>query len=945
MSNQKLEGAVRAVLTASALAAVSFQSGVVQAQSAEPAPERESISIGEIVVTGTRLRRSEVETASPLTVIDQIAIERSGVAILGDLLQTIPEVSGISPNPQLANFRNGTGVTGIGLRAFGAGRTLILLDGRRLGGGSDVNKIPVNLVERIEVLKEGAGVIYGSDAIGGVVNIITKKPTDGIEVRADYGETSQSDGEHHSAGLTFGTSSERSETLVGGYYSKQEGITAAQRAYSQVALYLYSGVFTPGGISATPTGRIFLPPALRPQFGGCTSVTRAAGAAGTNLADFGCFGSGGPYAGTFNYQPYNLLLSPQERGSVFFKSKVDIGELAEAYATVVYNRTHASSQNSAGTVFANSDEVVISANSIYNPFGINFGGGASVGGVNPDAQILTDILGVRDSDGTTTTLNLYAGLRGSFPGSSSWQWDASVGYNRLDQELIVHGFALTSALNAAFGPSFIASDGTPRCGTVAQPIANCVPANFFNLAATPDALANIRASMHDTNAAADKLFNLDLNGTIASLPAGELLASVGVGYIEQEGSHDTNAITRLQAPLFRTCGLARLTCSSPFAGSFNVKEAYGELFVPLLKDLPAINALNIGLGVRHSEYSLFGDTDRGQFKLEYRPVRDLLIRGTYTQVFRAPGISEAFGGPSGGLVSFTDPCARFTGAATAEFPNLPAACVGVPTDGSFVPLTNQVPSLSQGNRNLKPEEGYVATGGFVFSPQWAPNFSLTADYWHSSLSDVISGISPNFGIQECARTGAAEYCDLAVRFTSGPNQGHFIVFNAPTFNLGTLEVSGVDVGVKYELRDTALGSWRLTLDVTRTNSFKTSSLPGAPQQDLVGTYARGLGNLADTRGLLGLGWSGGQVDGLLTVRYIGSLDIPDARRVPSFSYINLSAGYTLPSDTRLQVTVHNLADKDPPIFGANWASAGGLTDHSNYDEIGRRYMMSIVHRF
>jgi iron complex outermembrane receptor protein len=956
MWNHKISAATRAALTTGAAAAIGpFQVSMGQ-QASGSAPARAVSELQEITVTGTLIHREGADLAIPLTVFTQEDIQQSGAVILGDLLERLPEVAGFYANPQLANFRAGTGATNITLRALGGNRTLILLDGRRLNNNDvDVNAIPVNMIERVEVLKEGAGAIYGSDAVGGVVNFITKKPTDGVEVRGDWGKTTHGDGQHHDVGVTFGTTNDRMSIMVGGDYNQQDGITAGRREYSKYALYLYSGKFTRGGISATPTGRIFLPPSLQALYG-CQSVTRAAGSSGATLADYGCFGSGGPYAGIYNYQPPNLLLSPQERGAIFFKASFKANDYIEAYTQVLYNHTNSASQNSPVSLQLNAEQVVESKNSIYNPFGVDFGGGAAVGGVNPDAQIQLPF-GPLAGDQQTDQTNVYAGLRGKIL-ETTWSWDATVSYSRIDQKYDVQGFALTSVLNNALGPSFISSNGTPMCGTPAQPIANCIPANFFNLASTPAALPSLRGSYSDETYSRYNGFNLDLQGDVVALPAGKLQASVGADYLGFQGSYDTSVVTRSTPPNFDSCDLASYTCSSPYSGSYNVKEGYGEIFIPLLKDLPAVASLNADLGVRYSSYSLFGSTTRSQFKVEYSPVQKVLLRGTYSQVFRAPSISEAFQGASGGQVGFNDPCTGYTGSATAVYPNLPSACVGVPTNGSYHPLTAQALSVSEGNPNLKPEEGYVATGGLAV--RGLGGFSGSVDYWVTKLNGIISGISPTFAIQQCALTGAPSFCDLYQRYTSGPNAGRIIVFNSPTFNLGGVDITGVDIDLKYELPDTKLGSWRFTVDVTQLSTFKSTALPGAATNSIAGTFDGTWGNLAKTRGLAGVAWSGWGADALLQARYIGSVNLPFADgtvapdgtfyyqglHIPSYIYYNLTVGYTSKATgTRLQLSIINLADKKPPIFGEGWATAGGATDSATYDEIGRRFTLGFVQKF
>jgi len=292
---------------------VGFAPLALGADAGAPATEAPAAELQEVVVTGSRIRRVEAETANAMIVIDQKAIQDSGYATVGDLLQRLPSVSGSATNPSLNNG-GGFGESTVELRGLDAKRTLILVDGRRQGivgsaDATDVNQIPLGLIDHVEVLKEGAGATYGSDAVGGVVNFITRNDVDGVEISADYGKTTHDDGAQHSASIIFGKSSDNFHFTAGGDYFQQKAVYAGRRDYSKYALYLYGGSsgVVKGGSSRTPTGRIFLPGVIPKSQGGgfvpgslagqygCGSVTRngpligTGGPDGTSLADYRCF--------------------------------------------------------------------------------------------------------------------------------------------------------------------------------------------------------------------------------------------------------------------------------------------------------------------------------------------------------------------------------------------------------------------------------------------------------------------------------------------------------------------------------------------------------------------------------------------------------------------------------------------------------------------------------
>lgn len=390
----------RALLTGAAVAAGSAvaQSALAQEAATEPAADEGEQTV---VVTGTRIRRVDAETASPVFTIDSAAIQQSGVQTIGDLVQQIPAISGAATNPQVNNG-GGNGDSNIELRGLDPARTLVLLNGRRIGvlgqdtGAVDVNIIPLNLIERVDVLKEGAGAVYGSDAIAGVVNFITKQDFEGFEGNVQFGETDRSDGKNQKYDITFGLNGDKGNLVIGGSFNHQDQVSAGDRKFSRYATYFYGSIFN-GGSSRNVTGRINVDTGL-----GCASgsVTRIDGAAGDSPDDYRCFINSGTPNDFYNFQPVNLLMTPQDRGTLFLMGHYDINDKVSWFSEVLYNRTHSGFQIAALPFTAVADDVVISADSIYNPFGIDFGG---IDGANPNAQWRMEALGGRRNEVTTNT--------------------------------------------------------------------------------------------------------------------------------------------------------------------------------------------------------------------------------------------------------------------------------------------------------------------------------------------------------------------------------------------------------------------------------------------------------------------------------------------------------------------------------------------------------------
>jgi iron complex outermembrane recepter protein len=957
-ANYSLRHAVHGVLLASAASMPALPALAQETDSA-------ARPIEEVVITGSRIRRVDEETASPVFVMDAGTIANTGVRTMGDLMMRVPAISGAATNPQVNNG-GGTGESNVELRGLGAQRTLVLLNGRRLNilgntttSAVDVNMIPINMIERVEVLKEGAGAVYGSDAIAGVVNFITKKNWDGADVSVEYGRTGESDGESQTASLTLGTTGEKLSVLFGARYNKQEAVSANDRDFSRNALYLYGGLAQSFGSSRTPRGFIDVEDTA---FGGdfldadgepCGVVSRNVGASGLTpgTSDYHCFSG----ADTYNYQPFNLLITPQERSSVFTMLNYEIGEGMEAYGELLYNRTRSGFQLAPLPFDSNADDIIISEDNFYNPWGTSFGG---VEGQFPAFRTRLEALGNRRSTVDTDDMLANVGVRGDV-GSTSWKWDAGVSLGRKNQDQNISGYLLRSQFQNALGPTTTDPvTGEIRCGTPGNIIAGCTPINIFNLEdpAQIAALQSISTNYRNEYTYESTGYALDANGEVFDLPAGPVLMAVGAEYRTQEGEFAVDVLTRGSPPLYLSCLLAQETCSGDSYAKYNVRELYTEFFVPILKDLPGVQQLNFSAGVRYSDYSkdTIGDSTNAQFRVEYRPIDDLLVRASFAEVFRAPTIVDLSLAPTQDSPTFADPCTNLTSAAVAANPNLALACAGVPLDDEFSQPNSQVTGLIQGSQDLKPETGEVMTAGFVYDPNFVAGLSFTVDYWTYEIEDLITQLDPNFAITQCVNTGNPDFCGLVFRYPStSALAGEIQVFREPIVNLGTLETDGVDIGVKYSLRETAAGTFNISLDVTRILSYESTPAPGAAPIEIAGTFDRQFGNYAKWRGLMGVGWTMGGFDGLLSVRYIHSLQVNDPDglienapplEIGSMTYVDATLGYTFPSNTKIQVGGINLADKQPPLLYQNNV-INANTDVSTYDLLGRRWYVGLTQRF
>jgi iron complex outermembrane receptor protein len=884
-------------------------------------------------------------------------------------VQELPNVAGAPTNPQVNNG-GGTGISSIELRGLGAVRTLVLINGRRAinatGLSADLNAIPASAVERIEVLSSGASAVYGSDAIAGVVNFIMRSDYQGMEVSADTGVSSRGDGFRRGANFTWGQTTDKGNVTAGVGYNKFDPISAGDREFSKTATYLYSGSIIPLGSSRNPRGRISLP-AGNPY--GCGSVTLIPGTTGTtDLGDYRCYSGA---VDSYNYQPENYILTPQERVNGFVLGNYAITDNLTAFVELYHNTTTSKFAIAPLPFDARGDAVVISANNYYNPFGVNFGSD----GTNVYNQFLTrfNVLGQRQGNYKTVTDQGVLGIKGVF--GDTWQWDIAYNYGHYSQLTQSQGYIYYEGLRAALGPSFDAGGGNIVCGTPGNVITGCTPLNIFNLndPQTAATLANYAVTPFYQDVYVMRSYEANANGELFDLPAGAANLAIGLSHRSEYDNYrvDYVATTTGEAG---TCFISQEACSTPQRGGYNVQEAYGELFLPLLKDAGFAQSLNLILGSRYSDYSNFGDTVNSKIAVEWKPIEDLLVRGTVSEIFRAPNINELFAGPAGNAPNFADPCLGYgvagynTGHDNACGPGAGATAIdpttGVPSTG-LSQTTGVLSGANFAGYDLQPEEGKSFNFGVVWDPQFFPGFSAAVDYWRIYLNNAITQIDAQQAANICFANDASPFCNFIHRFPDGTV--NFI--NQPTVNLGRYDLDGVDISLKYRMPETAWGKFSFGLDATHLAKFVNNTNPGDPASDanpvdVDGTYNRSYGNYPHWRALFTVNWTMGDWSLGLRTRYVGKSQVGNLEdnisadpacafdtqycvELPIASYVvhNLTASYNFSAiNSRVDIGVDNVTDKQPPfLFQNNVINAN--TDVNTYDTVGRYYWARFTVKF
>ena len=924
--NNPIAKAIRFALIGGAAAAAVSPVFAADAPSEDEGEQR-------IEVTGSRIKRTDVETVSPVLTIDRATIESSGLSNMGEIIQRAPIIAGAGTNPQVNNG-GGTGASSVDLRGLGADRTLILVDGRRFLSG-DINQIPINIVERVEILKDGASSVYGSDAIAGVVNVITRKDFQGVVTNFYMGQTSESDGDQTGFDITAGIAGDRGHMTFGASYLQMDEIGAGDRDFSDTDVYLYDGVQYEGGSPTGTVGRFNLPTATATSLGytGCgngTSSTRwlvwNGTGDGTSLANYRCFQTGGGNNDLFNYQPDNLIRTPVERKNFFAKGAVSLTDDIEYYGDATFNNSTSSYQIAALPQAA----LTIGANNPYNPFGIQVNGNA----------IRANGFGLRSTAYDTNTFDITNGIRGAI-GDSSWSFDAYYTWSEDRTDGTSGGYIYKPALDAALASSDpnVAVNLLWLGGLVA-------PQNAQQQAAYDNLLATAAPIMTSTGFSRQKIFEASVSGDLFELPAG--VVGMAAGFQHRN-------LYAFSQPDFLavSCAVAAEACDDPVEGGFTQDDYYVEFSAPLTEQI------ELSVGSRMSDYSTFGDTTNSKIGLTYRPIDSILLRTTYAEVFRAPTIGDLYTGSTPSADTYTDPC---NGATPADSPYFAIACENVPTDGSYQTGFQQLNSIKGGNENLDPESGETFTLGVVWSPDFIEGFSASLDYYKLELEDTISVVGTQNILDLCFEQGV--YCERIHRDSGGDfNEGESFVEDFVS-NLGVLETEGYDFNIRYVLSDLPIGRLAFNLEGTYIRKYDKQTLADDPSTivENAGYFyestSGGDGAFPKLKANLGINWSLGDWDATWNMRYIGSMDeslaqadgclagggdesdCPNAwpnrngyREIEDYLYHDVQVSYNFADlNTRFTVGVQNATDEQPPLI---YTGFNADTDVRTYDTAGQ----------
>jgi iron complex outermembrane receptor protein len=975
--------------------ASSLLTGVVAAAPgwAQEAEDEEDTVRDVIQITGTRITAPNVVSASPINTIGQAEIAFQQTPEIERVFRDLP----ITIPGDGQNVNNGTaGAATVDLRGLGTQRSLILIDGKRMvpynfNGIVDVGTIPTSMLERVDIITGGASAVYGSDAMAGAVNFILRDDFEGVEFSGNYTISGEGDGDIYSLDtlLGAGTADGRGHVVLGMNYTKREPVLLNDRPFGIVGVDSETGSGLDGNIVAPPSECDNPGVVGVSGSGSTTSMPAALDLIGGTL-QFRNDGSIGTRCTRFNFNPFNYYQTPRERYSFTTIGNYEINRYFDFYARATYSATTVRQQVAPSGVFGNRFEIPV-----MNPFiapaarqaildnvngflaanpavtladaGVNDLNSNGVFDMND--SITTPVrrrtleLGTRSELFETNLFQFVLGLRGDFIWDD-WSYDMSFQYAESERNTVRDGY--TNVSNIALQLNTISAT---QCETPGGQItAGCVPMNIFGgfgsiSAAAADfgrAIALQRQNQVQTMFTAS--VNGPLNGLQTSWADNPVSVALGVEYREEEGEFVPDECLK-EAPT--SCQGGAGGNQLPIAGGFSVSEGFGEAFIPIVEGAEFAESLSLELGFRYSDYDISGSNETWKAGVSWEVVPGLRFRFMEQQAVRAPNVGELFSPVTTGLDNAQfDPCS--VGNPNPIDANLRALCEQT---GVLPALVGVVGDIVSGQINQfsgsdplnlpEPETANTTTFGVVWQPDIGGRFSgttISVDYYDIEIEDYIGSLSGQEALDACYVLADPTACAGVVRVgsslaTAGAGVPGF------TTNLEYLRAEGIEWGVSTDFDLMDWGSLAISWNGNYYLTNESQSASTSPVTDCNGFYGTTCDPVPTTRWVQRTTWSYNNWDFGYNWRHIGSMDaeaneaaslFQDFRSIDAYNYIDLVAAWQYNDALRLQASVDNVFDEDPPIIGNDTGSTafnGGNTFPSLYDVLGRVYTVGVTASF
>jgi len=988
--------------------ATGFWADVAQAQQAAGGGA-DATSVGEIVVTGSRIRRDTFNAPQPLSVVTAQAIRESGNVSVGDILLEQPN---INPNTNSQNSSSSlflAGQTRADIRGLGAARTLVLMDGRRLpfsdasSPAVDLNTIPSLMIERVETIAGGASAIYGSEAISGVVNFIMKKQQDGLEVDAQYGMAEPGDGEEGRFGFNYGKKffDDKLSILIGGEYASQDKILQKDRDWAfpgivRNTLISPQPVIPRGNSNTSPyatfelrnsntlsTDSVLGGLAVTRDVRDPSQIVRVSAPCSTGSVQPVCNDPA-----LFNSAIYNALQGKSDRAVARTYIDYKITDSWHTYIDASYVKADGygifqpAFSNAAGggtmPVTLKGDNAYLNgpgqaaatlraiwtapATTVVNgvvtpvPFATRGAGLTLTSASSVNVGKFWQEFGNRDVKTEREQYRVAGGFEGKFQTfGRDVHTDGYVQYSRLDGTTISYNEPNVQRVQQATDAILV--NGQVVCRDVAARAAGCQPWDLIN-GPSREAINWTNGVSATDSVVTQTVAGLNFATDLFTLPAGPVGVAFGTEYRKETSGFVQDAIGASGALFINPIGTRK--------GQYNVKEIYGEVRVPILKDLPFAEELSVEAAYRAADYSTIHGTDQYRLAATWAPVKDIRFRATQSTAVRAPNIVELFAPQSRNFTTAaTDPCeaAVFAGATAAQQAARRVTCAAaIPGWNSATFVSNigaNRPSLALlvgGNPSLGPETAHTFEYGVVIQPHWIPGLQLSVDFFKYNVSQGVGTVPINTLFQNLCYDSTTPYasnpfCAQIQRDPTGTNGGAVVggVIQAIQINqnVASTKVEGYDYSIAYgfhteDLLKKDFGDISMRLDATWMYRFAQQGLPGQAYTQLANTINNAT---PEWKANGSIRWTYDKYSFTWQTIYFGSMIANNAfqpnQLVPyktgDYFRHDIRATYKFNDMATFRAGVSNLFDKHPPALPETFTGTG--TGSSQYDNRGRFYFV------
>jgi iron complex outermembrane recepter protein len=911
----------------------------------DPAP---AVEVEEVVVTGSRLRRTTFDSPSPMVDVEREELLESGYIDIAEALTDLPGVDiGVNLSTSQSAVQD-NGLSTVSLRSLGQNRTLTLIDGHRTVSNAgnmnavSLSSIPQFFVDRVEVTTGGASAVYGSDAISGVVNIISTTKLDGVRARVVAGITDAGGGSstEYSVGAGRRFLDDKLYVIAAATFEKQNALRARDRDWALESVVYdpaTNNVSGPDLSTYTPGGRFRSSSFYYDEGGLKRNFVTAQNGYETRLN--------------------GTLITPAERQSGAMKITYDVSPNLKLWAQFQASRveTHSTREPyglSNSITYGVNDEFTIGNIARANPFVPTEIYNFATSSISFRRR-MTEVGEMRIYN-RRTTLRGWAGAEGKVFGN--WDWALTYGYGEYDgYQVRENGLNLANVKDALNAER--TSAGVVQCKDAAARAAGCVPLNLFGIGSiTPEMADYVRADIWYRPQNRQDTFEGYITGELFRLPAGPVQTAVGFELRRDKTRTSTDDLTQN--------GLTNYAYIPEYAGLIEAKEAFVETSIPLLKDVRFARRLEIDGALRVADYNLdkVGTTLSYRAGVQWEPVRGLRLRSAWSRAQRAPDTTELYSPPRDDFDDIVDICsgvtASSTGAVAQNCRANPGIAAAIAANGQFVSEVTSVNAPNGGNPDLKEETADTLTIGLVLKPEALPGFDLSVDYYDIKVADAISSLSNAQQMRECYSApsgGDNPFCAVITRDAEGQITK---ILNLQE-NLDNLRASGVDVAVRYRFD---LARWDVPGDFTFRVNYSRRLKLETRYQGIDGT------TLADDVGEVGtskhearasLVWRNRHWNVQWSTNYLGkAVDDNDlaadfaADGVTNPLFLNVDAFwrhdlsvkfYPNPKnkDLRLFGTVRNIFDNQGPFLPSGTQSGNDYNYSAVYGVTGRAYTLGL----